>query len=91
MPDCNEIVGMLSEYLDQDLPPDSCSRVDEHLRSCPQCAGAAASLRRTVALCRQFRADNCPGPLRADKQRELRTAFEKALDALRREPPELKS
>ena len=83
MPDCNEIVAMLSEYLDRDLPPDTCSSIDAHLRSCPNCESAAASLRRTVAMCREFRAADRPGPLPAEKQHELRAAFEKVLQSMR--------
>ena len=82
MADCNEIVAMLSEYLDRDLPPETCSAIDAHLRSCPNCESAAASLRRTVAMCRQFRAEDRPGPLPPDKRQELRSAFEKVLQGL---------
>lgn len=83
MPECNQIVTMLSEYLDRDLPPETCATVEAHLRSCPDCEHTAAGLRRTVALCRDFRTSDQPAPLNPDKHRELRLAFEKALQALR--------
>jgi anti-sigma factor RsiW len=82
--DCREIAAMLSEYLDRELSPETCTSIDMHLRSCPNCDRAAASLRRTVALCREFRAEDRPGPLPAEKQSELRAVFERVLDSMRR-------
>ena len=86
MPECTKIVAMLSEYLDRDLPPDTCSTIDAHLEQCPECANAAVGLKQTVELCRKFRAEDRPGPLAADKQQELRIAFGKALKAIRHGP-----
>jgi anti-sigma factor RsiW len=83
MPECYEIVALLSEYLDRDLPQTTCEAIDAHLRQCPHCENAAVSLRRTVDFCRHFRAEDQPGPLAASKQQELRSAFEKALRSLR--------
>jgi anti-sigma factor RsiW len=85
MPDCDEIVSTLSEYLDRDLPPDTCAAIDAHLRTCRRCENAASSLRRTVDLCRAFRAEDRPAPLDVGKQRELRSAFEKVLESMRQE------
>jgi anti-sigma factor RsiW len=83
MPDCNEIVALLSRYLDRDLPQTTCEAIDAHLRQCPDCEKTAVSLRRTVDLCHQFRAEDQPGPLAPAKQQELRRAFEKALESMR--------
>ena len=83
MPECTQIVKMLSAYLDRDLPPDTCSSIEAHLQSCPNCEQTAAGLRRTVALCRDFRTSDKPGPLNPEKHQELLQAFEKALLALR--------
>jgi anti-sigma factor RsiW len=83
MSNCDEIVKMLSEYLDRDLPAETCVEIDAHLRSCPNCANAAASLRQTVDLCRRFRSEDRPGPLDAGKHDELRSAFERVLTSMR--------
>ena len=53
MPDCSEIASLLSDYLDRDLPPETCTVVDAHLQSCVRCENAASELRRTIALCRK--------------------------------------
>jgi anti-sigma factor RsiW len=81
--DCPEIIALLSDYLDRDLPPETCNAIDAHLRSCVSCHAAAAGLRQSVALCRRYRAEDQPGPLAAEKHRELRTALEKALGTMR--------
>jgi anti-sigma factor RsiW len=79
MPNCDEIIALLSDYLDRDLPPDTCAVVESHLGSCPTCGEEADGLRRTLALCRQYRSEDRPGPLPADKHRELAAAFQKVL------------
>lgn len=86
MPECTEIAAILSDYLDRNLPPDTCSTIDGHLQSCPRCQGVATDLRRTIALCRKFRAEDMPGPLAADNRQQLRTAFEKALESIQKRP-----
>jgi predicted anti-sigma-YlaC factor YlaD len=83
MPDCSAVVKLLSDYLDRDLPGETCAVIDAHLHSCSDCANAAASLRQTVDLCRQFRSEDVPGPLPPGKQQELRTAFERVLESMR--------
>jgi anti-sigma factor RsiW len=83
MSNCDEIISLLSDYLDRDLPPETCASIEAHLESCPRCEDAADSLRQTVGLCRKYRAADRPGPLPAEKQQELRSAFEKALASVR--------
>lgn len=81
--ECNEVVAMLSEYLDRDLPPETCSTIQRHLMSCPNCGAAEASLRRTVDLCRNFRMESRPGPLPPDKHGEMKAAFQRVLEQMR--------
>ena len=48
--------------------------MEQHLRGCPRCAGACATLRTTLALCQ-----TAPSPVPAAVQARVRIA----LDALR--------
>ena len=84
MPECNRIREMLSEYLDRDLPTETCARIDDHLQSCASCGEAAEGLRTTVRLCREYRAATHPGPLPAAKHHEMKSALENALAGMRR-------
>jgi predicted anti-sigma-YlaC factor YlaD len=83
MKTCAEIDRLLSDYLNRDLPPDTCAVVQEHLDSCPRCGATSQGLQRTVDLCRQYRNENRPGPLAIDKHEELKEAFQRALSKLR--------
>jgi anti-sigma factor RsiW len=74
---------MLSDYLDRDLPPETCAAIAAHLQQCTRCGKAADALRKTVDVCRQYRAENLPGPLPETKQQEMKAAFQKALDEMR--------
>jgi anti-sigma factor RsiW len=84
MRNCAEIVDLLSEYLDRELPPDTCSIIQEHLENCADCREESESLRKTMVLCRQYVSHDRPRPLPASKQRELRNAFERVLAHMRK-------
>lgn len=79
MSECAEIARLLSDYLDRDLPADTCDAVAAHLQSCEHCSDAADNLRRTVDLCRQYRNESLPGPMAPDKHRELKEAFQRVI------------
>jgi anti-sigma factor RsiW len=82
MGECDQIAAMLSEYLDRDLPPETCGAIAAHLETCSQCSEQADALRQTVDMCRSFRVTSRPDPLPAEKHAEMRAAFEKALAEL---------
>lgn len=84
MGDCAQIVAMLSDYLDRDLPPETCGAIARHLQTCEACGNAAESLRATVGLCRQYRMESKPGPLASDKHDEMKRAFQKALSDMKK-------
>jgi anti-sigma factor RsiW len=83
MSDCTEIQTLLSDYLDRDLPPDTCSAVEAHLASCDKCSAEATALRRTIAMCRDYRSEYRPGPLAPDKHQQMVALFQKVLTNLR--------
>jgi anti-sigma factor RsiW len=82
MAECKEIVGLLSDYVNRELPAKTCSVLDAHLQSCATCREAATELQRTVALCRRFRAEDVPGPLAAERRDELLAVFRKVLHGM---------
>ena len=53
---CDEVFALLSDYLNLELPPEACLEVEAHLAGCDPCVEFAESLRKTVDLCRQYRA-----------------------------------
>ena len=85
MSNCANIVALLSEYVDSDLPAHTCRMIQNHLEICPHCRETAKSLRRIVELCRGYAPHDHPRPLPAERQRELREAFERVVAHMRQE------
>lgn len=79
--ECRRLFALLSEYLDAELPAETCDQIAAHLENCPPCVAFMESLRKTVELCRSFRPAEVPGPLSEDARRKLRQLYEKALAA----------
>ena len=75
--DCKELFALLSEYLDEELPPDTCEQIRAHIAGCPPCVELVNSLRRSVDLLHKLRAGEAQGPLPEAARNELRRAFQR--------------
>ena len=51
-PNCQQQLLELSAYLEGDLTTEKMAELDAHLARCECCGRMAASLRRSIALCR---------------------------------------
>lgn len=49
---CQELVELVTDYLDDALDPADRARVDAHVASCPGCAAHLNQMRATVAIVR---------------------------------------
>ena len=78
---CKEILDLLSEYLDGELPEAVCVEIETHVTDCEACNEFLRSLRRTVEMCREFKARDLPGPLPRETRDELMEAYRKMLAA----------
>jgi predicted anti-sigma-YlaC factor YlaD len=54
---CNELVELLTEYLEGTLPPDEEVAIEEHLRGCDGCRTYLDQLRTTIELLGSARVD----------------------------------
>jgi anti-sigma factor (TIGR02949 family) len=45
---CKELVDVLTDYLDGNLPPDDRQRLEAHLDECPYCVDYLAQMKETV-------------------------------------------
>jgi hypothetical protein len=79
--DCNTIFSMLSEYLDQTLPPATCEELESHIRDCAPCVEFMDSLKKSVRLCREYKADVEPPAVSPVVRRSLKEAYERMLSA----------
>ena len=64
---CRALCARPSELNDRELPPAERRRLEGHLRACLHCQVCAATLSRTVDLCRSLE----PIPVSADLTRRL--------------------
>lgn len=72
---CRELFEKLSEYIDNELDSASCDTIEAHLQHCPPCQSCLATLKQTVALCRELKSSSMP---QAASHR-LRTMIEQML------------
>ncbi|MBY0502913.1 MAG: zf-HC2 domain-containing protein [Bryobacteraceae bacterium] len=73
---CKEIFSLLSEYLNLELPPESCAQIEAHLADCSPCIEFNESLRKTVELCRRYRPSELPEPLGHAARNQLLDAYQ---------------
>jgi len=46
---CNELVDVITDYLEQTLPAEDVARFEQHLSECPFCTSYLEQMRATVA------------------------------------------
>ena len=48
--DCNELVELVTEYLEEALPQESAARLEAHLAECPGCAEYVEQIRTAARV-----------------------------------------
>jgi anti-sigma factor RsiW len=61
---CNDLVGLLVDFVEHQLPPDVHARLEQHLARCPRCLTQLKTYESTVCLLRSIRDDDLPAELR---------------------------
>lgn len=72
---CLELFKKLSEYIDNELEPADCDTIETHLQQCPPCQACLATLKQTVALCRELKSAAMP----EDASKRLRAMIEQMI------------
>lgn len=72
---CRELFAKLSEYIDDELDPANCDTIEAHLQKCEPCQACLATLKQTVALCRELKSY----PVPEEASRQLRTKIQQML------------
>ena len=52
-PQCKQLLGSLSEYIDSELQAELCAEIEEHIKGCDNCRIVVNTLRKTVELYEQ--------------------------------------
>jgi anti-sigma factor RsiW len=61
---CNDLVGLLADYVEHQLPPEVHTRLEQHLARCPHCVTQLKTYQSTVSLLRTIKDDDLPPELR---------------------------
>jgi anti-sigma factor RsiW len=61
---CNDLVGLLADYVEHQLPPDVHADLQQHLARCPRCEAQLKTYESTVSLLKTIKDDDLPPELR---------------------------
>jgi anti-sigma factor RsiW len=73
---CQEYISGLADYIDGEIDPELCEEIEKHIGECDNCRIMVDSLKQTVTLCRDGRAEKLPQVLEAKLNRLLRKRWE---------------
>ena len=68
---CQEVVELVSDYVDQALPPDEAAVFEQHLNFCDGCVWYVDQVRKTIDAVGELRVEDVPEETKA----KLMTAF----------------
>jgi RNA polymerase sigma-70 factor (ECF subfamily) len=51
---CQHTARLFSQHLEGEIDATTCARMEQHIRECPHCGAMCASLRQTLASCRDL-------------------------------------
>lgn len=69
---CPDTARMLSRYIEGELSPAVCARMEKHVSGCPSCGGACESLRAVLGACRDYGRAKVPAEMRVAVRRAVR-------------------
>ncbi len=58
---CEDVIALLSDYVEGDLSPDQIKEFEAHMALCDPCVDFLESLKRTRSLVRGLHCDEVPG------------------------------
>ena len=58
---CKEVLGQLSEYLDQEVLGEVCRELEQHIAACQHCRIEVNTLRHTIELYKRMPSTDVPG------------------------------
>ncbi|HVP37605.1 MAG TPA: sigma-70 family RNA polymerase sigma factor [Candidatus Saccharimonadales bacterium] len=72
---CPDTARMLSRYLEGELSPEVCARMESHVAGCPSCGQACATLIAALGACRRWGEGPLPPAARAQVRRAIRSVM----------------
>ena len=72
---CPDVVELLSRHMEDDVSPELCHEMEQHVAACPRCAARCDALRRARALCQASPAPEVPDEIKQLVARQMRAAL----------------
>ncbi len=57
---CPDVVTLFSRYLEEEISPDLCAQMEQHIKDCAACRHVCDSLKYTLKLCAQSPTEDVP-------------------------------
>ncbi len=57
---CEDISRLYSQYIEHDILPETCARMEAHVGSCPRCKSACEGLQQILTVCRSLPPEPVP-------------------------------
>jgi RNA polymerase sigma-70 factor (ECF subfamily) len=73
---CPDVVKLFSRFLEGDISPRTCARMERHLDSCPRCRATCDSLREVLRRCRTAPSPEVPAGLQDKVRAAIRAVVE---------------
>ncbi len=61
---CSDLVGLLADYVEHQLPPAVHEDLEQHLAECPRCVAQLKTYESTLSLLHSIRDEDLPQELR---------------------------
>ena len=74
---CRDYISDLNTYIDGEIDPELCAEIEKHLGQCKNCSIMVDTMRKTVKLCREGKAEPLPPSLEAKLNRMLKDRWDK--------------
>lgn len=63
-PRCTDLVSLLADLVEHNLPPEVHARLEQHLSQCPRCVAQLKTYQSTISLLRSIHEEDLPSELR---------------------------
>ena len=61
---CGDLVTLLADFVERQLPPDVHARLERHLAACPRCVAQLETYESTLSILRSIKDEDLPAELR---------------------------
>jgi anti-sigma factor RsiW len=69
---CNSLINLIGDYLDGDISPEACAKLEEHIQGCDHCRVVVDTTEKTITLYHQIAQENgIPGDVKENLFKKL--------------------